>query len=229
MQSQNLIDKFFPKFYLLQGRYLLWRLIILATSNQGCNMPKPSVWPHPDQHQLCYLLNFNYVQYAICALLLPWQLLSFIMIINIHVISYSPNYSLRTFLPCIAHIIFQNTMINIPRMIFMIIIIISVNDQYSYTHQIAADVPSYPWLVVQELGIFALHLTCSYHGRWWLALSLSLSLSSSCLLIPWQVVISTIIIIIVIFILLAHTMAGSDKHYNNHYRYLLLTCSYHGR
>ena len=104
----------FPKFYLLQGRYLLWRLIILATSNQGCNMLKPSVCPHPDQHRLCHLLNFNDIQFAICALLLPWQLLSFIMIINIHFISYSPNYSLRTFLPCIAHIIFQITMINIP-------------------------------------------------------------------------------------------------------------------
>ena len=121
MQSQNLIGqsvglvfKDLAKFHLLQGRYLLWRLIILATSNQGCNMLKPSVCPHPDQHQLCYLLNFNDIQYAICALFLPWQLLSFIMIINIHVISYSPNYSLRTFLPCIAHIIFQITMINIP-------------------------------------------------------------------------------------------------------------------
>ena len=52
----------FPKFYLLQGRYLLWRLIILATSNQGCNMLKPSVCPHPSQH----LLSAQFQWYSIC-------------------------------------------------------------------------------------------------------------------------------------------------------------------
>ena len=111
-----------------------------------------------------------------------------IMMINIHIISYSPNYSLRTFLPCIAHIIFQITMINIPDDIH--------DNHYSCK------------MINIHTTLTQLQPTCLPTRGW-----SSRSLGSSR------------------FILLTHTMAGSDKHNQYHYRYhdLLLTCSYHGR